>query len=158
MWWGVLQPAPSSSSVRSLSTPFREDADQLVLLLSNGVKKMAADLRRVWQRLYHRLLRGDIPDLLRARSKRQVSWPWTLWCSTDWTVCAARVGPRRSRLDRKKWRWSEGQAGRRLASGEDIGAASARFMIGAARFRLELPLVTLQKRFTDNFYRTLGRR
>jgi len=48
-------------------------------------------------------------------------------------------------------------AGRRLASGQDLGTVPLRFMISAARFALDRQLATPQA-ITDNFYHILGRR
>ncbi len=128
----------------------------LVLLRRMGFEKMAADLRRVWQRLYPRLTPADIPvpimETFQKASELVVDTmafqPYKQFGNKS-LAQVLKFGPKEMEIVE--------QAGRQLAAGQELGAVPARFMIGAARFSLDNRLATPQA-ITDNFYRILGRR
>jgi hypothetical protein len=128
----------------------------LVLLRRMGFEKVAADLRRVWLRLYPNLTPADIPrPIMETFSKASelavdtmAFQPYKQFANKSLSQ-VLKFGPREMEIVE--------QAGRQLASGQELGAVPARFMIGVARFALDNRLATPQA-ITDNFYRTLGRR
>jgi len=128
----------------------------LVLLSRMGFEKTAVDLRRVWLQLYPRLTPADIPQPIMETFSRaselavdtMAFQPYKQFAGKSLTQ-VLKFGPREMEIVE--------QAGRQLASGQELGAVPARFMIGAARFALDNRLATPQA-ITDNFYRTLGRR
>ena len=137
-------------------TPYLRVLINLILLRRLGFDKMASDLTRIWQRLYPRVTPEDIP--LRFMQSFQpaaemvvdtmVFQPYKQFANK----CLARVvkfGPPQMEMIE--------MAGRRLASGQDLGTVPLRFMISAARFALDRQLATPQA-ITDNFYHILGRR
>ncbi len=136
-------------------TPYLRTLINLVALRRMGFEKMAADLRRVWQRLYHRLLPGDIPDSIKSTFEKASELAVDTMVFQPYRQFANKSLAQTLTFGPKEMAMVE-QAGRRLAAGQDIGAVSARFMIGAARFVLDNRLAT-PKGITDNFYRTLGR-
>lgn len=137
-------------------TPYLRVLINLVMLRRIGFEQMAADLRRVWQRLYHRLLPGDIPDPIKVTFEKASELAVDTMVFQPYRQFANKSMAQTLKYGPKEMAMVE-QAGRRLATGQDIGAVPARFMIGAARFALDNRLATPQK-ITDNFYRTLGRR
>jgi hypothetical protein len=137
-------------------TPYLRVLISLVLLRRMGFEKMAGDLRRVWLRLYPRLTPTDIPppivETFRRASELAVDTmafqPYRQFANKS-LAQVLKFGPKEMEIVE--------QAGRQLASGQELGAVPARFMIGAARFALDNRLAAPQA-ITDNFYRTLGRR
>lgn len=137
-------------------TPYLRTLINLILLRRMGFDRMAADLTRVWHRLYPKVTPNDIP----------AEFMKTFYPAAEMVVdtmvfqpyrqfgnkCLAQVvpfGPQQMAMVEL--------AGRRLAAGQDPGTVPIRFMIGAARFALDKQLATPQA-ITDNFYRILGRR
>ena len=137
-------------------TPYLRVLINLLLLKRLGLKQLATELARVWQRLYPRISATDIPPQF-----MQTFYP-AAELAVDTMVfqpykqlgnkSMAQVvdfGP--TQLDLIQ------QAGRRLAKGEDPGTIPVRLMISAARFALDRQLAKPQT-ITDNFYRILGQR
>jgi hypothetical protein len=137
-------------------TPYLRVLINLILLRRLGFDQLAADLTRIWQRLYPRISSSHIPS----------SFAKTFHSAAELAVdtmvfqpypqlghkSMAQVvdfGP--TQLDLIQ------QAGHRLARGEDSGTIPVRLMISAARFALDNQLAKPQT-ITDNFYRILGRR
>lgn len=156
----VVARAPAStvqfSSMSVHPTPYLRTLINLILLKRLGFAQMAADLTRVWQRLYPRITANDIPP---AFSKTfypaaemvvdtMVFQPYAQFGNKSMAQIVD-FGP--AQLDLIQ------QAGRRLANGEDPGTIPVRLMISAARFALDYRLAKPQT-ITDNFYRILGRR
>jgi hypothetical protein len=137
-------------------TPYLRVLISLILLRRTGFEKMAADLRRVWLRLYPRLTPADIPPPIMETFQRaselavdtMAFQPYRQFANKS-LVQVLKFGPKEMTIVE--------QSGRQLATGKEIGAVPARFMIGAARFALDNRLASPQA-ITDNFYRTLGRR
>jgi hypothetical protein len=128
----------------------------LVLLRRMGFEKMAADLRRVWMRLYPRLTPADIPPPIMQSFSRASEVAVDTMAFQPYRQFGNKGLAEVLKFGPKEMAIVE-QAGRQLASGQELGAVPARFMIGAARFALDNRLATPQV-ITDNFYRTLGRR
>ncbi len=137
-------------------TPYLRVLINLILLKRLGCGSMAADLHRVWQRLYPRITPADIP-------------PWfmkTFYPAAEMVVDTMVFQPYRQLANKSLAQiiqFGPAQmamielAGQRLAAGQDPGTIPLRFMISAARFAVDRQLATPQT-ITDNFYRTLGRR
>jgi hypothetical protein len=137
-------------------TPYLRVLINLILLRRLGFTQMAADLTRVWQRLYPRITPEDIPPRIMKHFypaaemvvDTMVFQPYRQFGNK----CLAQVivfSP--AQMETIKL------AGQRLAEGKDVGTVPVRFMISAARFALDRQLAPPQT-ITDNFYRTLGRR
>jgi hypothetical protein len=117
---------------------------------------MAADLTRVWQRLYPKVTPNDIPaDFMKTFHPAaemvvdtMVFQPYRQF-GNKCLAQAIQFGPKQ--MDMVEL------AGQRLAAGQDPGTVPVRFMISAARFALDRQIATPQT-ITDNFYRILGRR
>ena len=128
----------------------------LILLRRMGFEKMATDLRSVWLRLYPRLTPADIPPPIMETFSRASELAVDTMAFQPYKQFAGKSLAQVLQFGPKEMTIVE-QAGRQLASGQELGAVPARFMIGAARFALDNRLATPQA-ITDNFYRTLGRR
>jgi hypothetical protein len=128
----------------------------LVLLRKMGFEKMASDLRLVWLRLYPSLTPADIPRPIMETFQRASELAVDTMAFQPYRQFADKSLAQVLKFGPKEMTIVE-QAGRQLASGQELGAVPARFMIGAARFALDNRLATPQA-ITDNFYRTLGRR
>jgi hypothetical protein len=137
-------------------TPYLRVLINLILLRRLGFDRMAADLDRVWTRLYPRIGPDDIPPAFMK----------TFYPAAEMVVDTMVFQPYRQFGDRSLARAVKfGQAemgaiqtaGERLAKGQDIGTIPIRFTISAARFALDKKLASPQM-ITDNFYRILGRR
>jgi hypothetical protein len=137
-------------------TPYLRVFINLILLRRLGFDQMAADLTRVWQRLYPRVTSNDIPQRFMQTFypaaemvvDTMVFQPYRQFANK----CLAQVvkfGPPQMAMIE--------MAGRRLAAGQDPGTVPLRFAISIARFALDNQLATPQT-ITDNFYRILGRR
>jgi len=137
-------------------TPYLRVLISLILLRRTGFEKMAADLRRVWQRLYPRLTPADIPPPIMETFQRASELAVDTMAYQPYRQFANKSLAQTLQFGTQQMTIVE-QAGRQLAAGKEIGAVPARFMIGAARFALDNRLATPQA-ITDNFYRTLGRR
>jgi len=137
-------------------TPYLRVLINLVLLRRLGLKQMAADLTRVWQRLYPRITPNDIPPAFMQTFypaaemvvDTLVFQPYRQFGNKS-LAQVVNFGPPQMEMIRL--------AGRRLAAGEDPGTIPVRLMISAARFALDCQLASPQT-ITDNFYRILGRR
>jgi hypothetical protein len=144
----------SSDSVHP--TPYLRVLINLVLLRRLGFDKMAADLTRIWQRLYPRVSSNDIPPRFMKTFQpaaemvvdTMVFQPYRQFANKS-LAQVVKFGPAQMSMIET--------AGRRLAAGQDPGTVPLRFMISAARFALDKQLATPQT-ITDNFYRILGRR
>jgi hypothetical protein len=137
-------------------TPYLRVLISLVLLRRLGLDTMAADLRRVWLRLYPRVTPEQVPPPLMQTFDRAAALAVDTMAFQPYTqlgrkslVRVVEFGPRQMTMVE--------EAGRRLAAGEDLGTVPARFMVGAARFALDHRLAAPQA-ITDTFYRMLGRR
>ena len=128
----------------------------LVLLRRMGFEKMATDLRRVWLQLYPRLTPADIPRPIMETFSRASELAVDTMAFQPYKQFGGKSLAQILQFGPKEMQIVE-QAGRQLASGKELGAVPARFMIGAARFALDNRLATPQA-ITDNFYKTLGRR
>lgn len=137
-------------------TPYLRVLINLVMLRRIGFELIAADLKRVWQRLYHRLLPGDIPEPIKITFERASELAVDTMVFQPYRQFANQSMAQVLKFESKEMAMVE-QAGRWLAAGRDIGTVPPRFMIGAARFALDNRLATPQV-ITDNFYRILGRR
>lgn len=137
-------------------TPYLRVLINLILLKRLGLKQLADDLTRVWQRLYPRVSATDIPpqfiktfqSAAELAVDTMVFQPYPQFGNKSMAQ-VVDFGP--TQLDLIQ------QAGRRLAKGEDPGTIPVRLMISAARFALDCQLAKPQA-ITDNFYRILGRR
>jgi hypothetical protein len=137
-------------------TPYLRVLINLILLRRLGLKPMADDLTRVWQRLYPRISADDIPPQFMKTFQvaaelavdTMVFQPYPQLGNKSMAQ-VIDFGPTQLALIQ--------QAGRRLAKGEDPGTIPVRLMISAARFALDAQLAKPQT-ITDNFYRILGRR
>ncbi len=137
-------------------TPYLRVLINLILLRRLGFDKMAADLNRVWTRLYPRITPNDIP----------ATFMKTFYPAAEMVVDTMVFQPYRQFGNKSLAQVLKfGQpemgmiqiAGQRLAAGQDIGTIPIRFTISAARFALDKQLASPQI-ITDNFYRILGRR
>ncbi len=137
-------------------TPYLRVLINLILLRRLGFDKMAADLTRIWQRLYPRVSPNDIPPRFMKTFQpaaemvvdTMVFQPYRQFANKS-LAQVVKFGPAQMAMIET--------AGRRLAAGQDPGTVPLRFMISAARFALDKQLATPQT-ITDNFYRILGRR
>jgi hypothetical protein len=137
-------------------TPYLRVLINLILLRRLGFDKMAADLTRIWQRLYPRVSPNDIsPRFMKTFQPAaelvvdtMVFQPYRQFANKS-LAQVVKFGPAQMAMIET--------AGRRLAAGQDPGTVPLRFMISAARFALDKQLATPQT-ITDNFYRILGRR
>lgn len=137
-------------------TPYLRVLINLILLRRLGFDKMAADLTRVWQRLYPRVSPEDIPPAFMKTFypaaemvvDTMVFQPYRQFANKS-LAQVVKFGPPQMEMVEL--------AGRRLAAGQDPGTVPVRFMISAARFALDRQLASPQI-ITDNFYRILGRR
>ena len=137
-------------------TPYLRVLINLLLLKRLGLKQLATDLTRIWQRLYPRLSTTDIPpqfmntfdSAAELAVDTMVFQPYPQLGNKSMAQ-VVDFGP--TQLDLIQ------QAGQRLAKGDDPGTIPVRLMISAARFALDHQLAKPQV-ITDNFYRILGRR
>jgi hypothetical protein len=137
-------------------TPYLRVPISLALLRRLGFGRMAADLGRVWQRLYPKVTAADIPGPLLATFQQAAELVVDTMVFQPYRQLAGKRLAEVLQFGPTQMAMVE-QAGRRLAAGEDPGTVPVRFMVGAARFPLDHRLATPQA-ITDNFYRTLGRR
>ena len=156
----VVGRSPSStvrfSAMSVHPTPYLRTLINLILLRRMGFEKMAADLTRVWQRLYPKVTPNDIPaefmktfyPAAEMVVDTMVFQPYRQFGNQS-LAQAMQFGPKQMAMVEL--------AGQRLAAGQDPGTVPVRFMISAARFALDRQLATPQT-ITDNFYRILGRR
>jgi hypothetical protein len=137
-------------------TPYLRVLINLILLRRLGLKQLADDLTRVWQRLYPRVSADDIPPKFMK----------TFYAAAELVVDTMVFQPYQQLGNKSMAQVIDfgptqldliQQAGRRLAKGEDPGTIPVRLMISAARFALDTQLAKPQT-ITDNFYRILGRR
>src|SRR5207244_11687668 len=107
-------------------TPYLRVLISLILLHRTGFEKMAADLRRVWQRLYPRLTPADIPppimETFQTASELAVDTmayqPYRQFANKS-LAQTLKFGPTEMTIVE--------QAGRQLPAGKEIGAVPARF-------------------------------
>lgn len=137
-------------------TPYLRVPLNLILLRRLGFTQMAADLQKVWQRLYPAIASDAIPPAFRK----------TFALAAEIVVDTMVFQPYRQFGNKSLAQvvpFTPNQmamvelAGRRLANGQDPGTIPIRLTISAARFALDKKLATPQT-ITDNFYRILGRR
>jgi hypothetical protein len=137
-------------------TPYLRVFINLILLRRLGFERMAADLTRIWQRLYPRVSKEDIPPFFMKTFQpaaemvvdTMVFQPYRQFANKS-LAQVVKFGPPQMEMIEI--------AGRRIAAGQDPGTIPLRFMISAARFALDQQLATPQA-ITDHFYRILGRR
>lgn len=137
-------------------TPYLRVPLNLILLRRLGFDKMAADITRVWQRLYPGLTPEDIPPAFMK----------TFYAAAEMVVDTMVFQPYHQFGDKSlaqlvhfgpaEMEMVE-MAGHRLAAGQDTGTIPVRFAISIARFVLDHQLATPET-ITNNFYRILGRR
>ena len=137
-------------------TPYLRVLINLVLLRRLGFDKMAADLSRIWQRLYPRVSSNDIPPRFMKTFQPAAEMVVDTMVFQPYRQFANKSLAQVVKFDPAQMAMIE-TAGRRLAAGQDPGTVPLRFMISAARFALDKQLATPQN-ITDNFYRILGRR
>jgi hypothetical protein len=156
----VVARAPSSTlrfnPIGVHPTPYLRVFISLVLLRRMGFERMAAEIGRIWRRLYPRVTAAEIPTVLMRTFRRAAELAVDTMVFRPYRQFAGKslaqvleFGPRQMGIIV--------QAGRRLAAGQDPGTVPPRFMIGAARYALDQRLASPQA-ITDNFYSTLGRR
>lgn len=136
-------------------TPYLRVLISLVLLRRMGFQRMAADLTRVWRRLYPRITPADIPPPIMTTFDAAAELAVDTMVFQPYRQFANKSLSQVLEFGPKQMEMVE-YAGRRLAAGH-LGTVPLRFMIGAARFALDHRLATPQA-ITDNFYRILGRR
>lgn len=137
-------------------TPYLRVLINLILLRRLGFERMAADLTRIWQRLYPRVSKEDIPPFFMKTFQpaaemvvdTMVFQPYRQFANKS-LAQVVKFGPPQMEMIEV--------AGRRIAAGQDPGTIPLRFMISAARFALDQQLAVPQT-ITDHFYRILGRR
>lgn len=137
-------------------TPYLRVLINLVLLRRLGFGQMAADLQKVWQRLYPGIAPDDIPPAFMKTFTPAVEivvdtmvfQPYRQFGNKSLAQVVPFTPNQMAMVE---------LAGRRLAAGQDPGTIPIRLMISAARFALDKNLATPQT-ITDNFYRILGRR
>lgn len=137
-------------------TPYLRVLINLILLRRLGFERMAADLTRIWQRLYPRVSKEDIPPFFMKTFQpaaemvvdTMVFQPYRQFANKS-LAQVVKFGPPQMEMIEI--------AGRRIAAGQDPGTIPLRFMISAARFALDQQLAAPQT-ITDHFYRILGRR
>src|SRR5206468_9807851 len=113
-------------------TPVLRIPISLVLLRRMGFGQAAADLGRVWRRLYPRVTAAEIPSAITQSFTRaaelavdtMVFQPYRQFAGKS-LAQVIEFGPRQLQMIE--------QAGRRLAAGQEPGSLPPRFMIGAAR-------------------------
>jgi hypothetical protein len=137
-------------------TPYLRVLINLILLRRLGFDKMAADLNRLWMRLYPHITPNDIPPPF-----MQTFYPAAEMVVDTMVFQPYRQFGNKSLAQVLKFGQPEMEmiklAGQRLAAGQDMGTIPIRFTISAARFALDQQLASPQT-ITDNFYRILGRR
>ncbi|MEC4812576.1 MAG: hypothetical protein SAK29_04785 [Scytonema sp. PMC 1069.18] len=137
-------------------TPYLRVLINLILLRRLGLNQMAADLTRVWKRLYPRITPNDIPLVFmktfypaaEMAVDTMVFQRYHQFGNKSMAEVVA-FGPEHMEMIEL--------AGQRLAMGKDPGTIPVRLMISAARFALDRQLANPQS-ITNNFYRILGRR
>jgi hypothetical protein len=137
-------------------TPYLRVLINLILLRRLGFERMAADLTRIWQRLYPRVSKEDIPPFFMNTFQpaaemvvdTMVFQPYRQFANKS-LAQVVKFGPPQMEMIET--------AGQRIATGQDPGTIPLRFTISAARFALDRQLASPQT-ITDNFYRILGRR
>jgi hypothetical protein len=137
-------------------TPYLRVLINLVLLRRLGFAQMAADLQKVWQRLYPAIAPDDLPPAFMKTFApaaeivvdTMVFQPYRQFGHKSLAQVVPFTPNQMAMVE---------LAGRRLAAGQDPGTIPIRLMISAARFALDKNLATPQA-ITDNFYRILGRR
>jgi hypothetical protein len=137
-------------------TPYLRVLINLILLRRLGLNQMAADLTRIWQRLYPRFTASNIPPVFMKTFypaaemvvDTMVFQKYHQFGNKSMAEVVA-FGPEHMEMIEL--------AGQRLARGQDPGTIPVRLMISAARFALDQQLADPQS-ITDNFYRILGRR
>jgi hypothetical protein len=144
----------SSSGVHP--TPYLRVLISLTLLRRMGFAQLAADLTRVWRRLYPRVTPEDIPptvmrsfDAAAELAVDTMAFQPYAQLGGKSLAQAAPFGPQHMALIE--------HAGQQLAAGRDPGTVPPRFMVGAARFAIDRRLAPPQT-ITNNFYQILGRR
>lgn len=137
-------------------TPYLRVLINLILLRRLGFDKMAADLSRIWQRLYSRVGPNDIPPRFMKTFQPAAEMVVDTMVFQPYRQFANKSLAQVVKFEPAQMAMIE-TAGRRLAAGQDPGTVPLRFMISAARFALDKQLATPQT-ITDNFYRILGRR
>jgi hypothetical protein len=137
-------------------TPYLRVLINLILLRRLGFDSMAADLTRIWQRLYPRVSSDDIPPFFMKTFQPAAEMVVDTMVFQPYRQFANKPLARVVKFGPSQMEMIE-LAGRRIAAGQDPGTVPLRFMISAARFALDKQLANPQT-ITDNFYRILGRR
>jgi hypothetical protein len=128
----------------------------LTLLRRMGLAEMAADLTRVWKRLYPIITPADIPPPIMTSFPKAVELAVDTMVYQPYRQLGNKTLAQVIEFGPKQMEMVE-LAGKRLAAGQEPGVIPIRFMISAARHALDHRLATPQV-ITDNFYRILGRR
>lgn len=137
-------------------TPYLRTLINLVLLRRMGFPNLAADLERVWRRMYPRVSPNDIPVGILKHFERASQLAVDTMVYQPYKQLGGKSLAQVIRFGPQQMSMIE-LAGKRLAAGQDPGTVPLRFMIGAARYAIDLHLAQPQA-ITDNFYRMLGRR
>lgn len=137
-------------------TPYLRVLINLILLRRLGFESTAADLTRIWQRLYPRVSQEDIPPFFMKTFQPAAEMVVDTMVFQPYRQLANKPLVRVVKFGPPQMEMIE-MAGRRIAAGQDPGTVPLRFTIGAARFALDRQLAAPQT-ITDNFYRILGRR
>ena len=137
-------------------TPYLRVLINLVLLRRIGFGQLAADLERVWRRMYPHVSSHDIPAGILQTFEPAAQLAVDTMVYQPYKQLGDKSLARIIRFGPQQLGMIE-LAGKRLAAGQDPGTVPPRFMIGAARFALDHRLAQPEA-ITNNFYRMLGRR
>ena len=137
-------------------TPYLRTLINLLLLRRMGFAALAADLERVWRRMYPQVSPNDIPPGILTTFMPAAQLAVDTMVYQPYKQLGGKSLAQIIRFGPQQMAMIE-LAGKRLAAGQDPGTVPPRFMIGAARFALDHRLA-LPQVITDNFYRMLGRR
>jgi hypothetical protein len=137
-------------------TPYLRTLINLALLRCMGFSELAADLERVWRRMYPQVSSADIPLPILKSFAPAATLAVDTMVYQPYKQLGGKSLAQVIQFGSQQMAMVE-LAGKRLAAGQDPGTIPLRFMIGAARFALDQRLAQPQA-ITDNFYRMLGRR
>ncbi len=137
-------------------TPYLRTFLSIELLRRMGFPDEAKAYRQAWMRMYPNPRGGNIPPAVLANFPDAVAQVVDTICFQPYPSLGnkslaqvMRFGPKEQQMI--------GEAGQRLASGNDPGVVPERFLIGAARFALDRNLAA-PTAITQNFYKELARR
>lgn len=117
-------------------TPYLRVPISLALLRRLGLTRLAADLQRIWRRLYPQGDGGAIPAPIMTTFRPAAELVVDTMVFQPHQQLAGKTLAQVVEFGPTQMAMVE-QAGRRLAAGQDPDSVPARFMIGAARFALD---------------------